>query len=49
MDNSRLRDFAGITEEGCMTNFSKAPRALEPVRGFWDWLGGGWGGAGGQA
>jgi hypothetical protein len=33
-----------------MTNFSKAPRALEPVRGFWDWLGGaGWGGAGGSA
>jgi hypothetical protein len=33
-----------------MTLFSKASRAAEPVRGFWDWLGGGGlGGAGGKA
>ncbi len=32
-----------------MTLFSKASRAIEPVRGFWDWLGGGVGGTGGKA
>ena len=32
-----------------MTLFSKASRAAKPVRGFWDWLGGGSGGFGGKA
>jgi hypothetical protein len=27
----------------------KEHKNTAPVQGFWDWLGGGWGGAGGKA